>query len=471
MLYGVTKLGSSTDPGVFTKGLFWGSLLTALMTTISAVGLGADTQIKFRKLNPKQQDERRKATYALAAVALITAGIAAALGIKYSGGEGGNPLWKFNGPDLSEENVKKAASLSGIMLITGSGVTGLGLAIDKGMNGKKRNPAAQKKRDIAMGVLLAISGVALLSGAAYKKQDAIKGAFDDPYATVRTALTKTNYTLEDGDTMKNAQVAGALNAIRNLQLGNKHPLTNAIGKIPEGATTNTIFSTINTQLKQLTLKGRAGAALGAAGTAVGAGLTTTAGLFKTGESYSKTRVGSAVLLLASIIILAVLKSQKKLKPAPKPGKPGKPAPSKVPPGEIVMYVMIGLSVLIFTGSLVKDKLFSSAPAAAPEAPAPEAPAPDGSEAPEAGGGKKTVGERFAGLFKKAAPDYTAVRAALGANNTVANKAALKTAVDALPRGDPIKAQYERLININTGELKNNLSMLRGALPLVRQQLP
>ena len=64
----------------------------------------------------------------------------------------------------------------------------------------------------------------------------------------------------------------------------------------------------------------------------------------------------------------MLKSQKKLKPAPKPGKPA--PPPKVAPGEIVMYVMIGLSVLIFTGSFVKDRFFPSAPAAAP---APEAP--------------------------------------------------------------------------------------------------
>ena len=389
MLYGVTKL-TPQAPNLFIKGIFWGSLLTALMTTISAVGLGADTQIKFRKLNPKQQDERRKATYALAAVAIITAGITAALGIKYSAvGEGENPLWKFNGPDLSEENVKKAASLSGIMLITGSGVTGLGLAIDKGMNGKKRNPAVQKKRDIAMGVLLAISGVALLSGAAYKKQDAIKGAFANKYPTVTEALKAEGATFE---TVK--------------------PVINAMGKSAPPALKNaTNINSVKKALNNLSLKGRATAAL-----------TTTAGLFKTDGSYSKTRVGSAVLLLASIIILAVLKSQKKLKPAPKPGKPA--PPPKVAPGEIVMYVMIGLSVLIFTGSLVKDKFFPSAPAA-PAAPV---------------------------------DPYKNIRTLLESTNIGVNRGNLNEAIGKLQNTDPVKIAYEKLRNTTTQAVPSNANL-------------
>jgi hypothetical protein len=422
MLYGVTKL-TPEAPNLFIKGIFWGSLLTALMTTISAVGLGADTQIKFRKLNSKQQDERRKATYALAAVALITAGITAALGIKYRA-EGGNPLWKFDAPALTAENVEKTASLGGIMLITGSGVTGLGLAIDKGMNGKKRNPAVQKKRDIAMGVLLAISGVAILSGAAYKKQDAIKGAFANKYPTVTKAL-EASYV---GNNVNGQRLEAAKVAIREL-----NPAPQALQNAQN-------LPAIKTALAGLTLKGRAAAAAGVAAGYASAGLTKTATLFrKPDQSLSYARIGSAGLLLASIIILAVLKSQKKLKPAPKPGKPA--PPPKVAPGEIVMYVMIGLSVLIFTGSLVKDKFFPSAPA--PEAPvAPAAPV-----------------------------DYTAVRAALGAKNELANRGKLKTEINALPNGDPIKAQYGRLINTNTDELQNNLSMLRAALDPERPQLP
>ena len=430
MLYGVTKL-TPDAPGGITKGLFWGSLLTALMTTISAIGLGADTQINFKKLNSKQQDERRKATYALAAVALITAGITAALGIKYRGtGEGVNPLWNLSTvkPDFSEES---AANLTGIMLITGSGVTGLGLAIDKGMNGKKRNPAEQRKRDIAMGVLLAISGVALLSGAAFKKQDAIKGLFANKYPTVTAAL-KASYEGNNVNVQKLRAVKDAIGA-----LGNSAPqsLKNAQN-----------LPAIESALAALSLKGRAAAA-------ASAGLTTTAGLFMTGESYSKTRIGSAVLLLASIIILAVLKSQNKLKPAPKPGKPA--PPPKVAPGEIVMYVMIGLSVLIFTGSLLKDKFFLSAPAAAPAPEAPEAPAPEAPEAP--------APEPAAPVDLELAKQYAEIKKNF--NNNKKEVAAQKVA--GLPLGDPVKTALQGMQdgNITYTSVKNALNKAMEANPL------
>jgi hypothetical protein len=438
MLYGVTKL-TPQNPGAITRGLFWGSLLTALMTTVSAIGLGADTQINFKKLNSKQQDERRKATYALAAVALITAGTAAALGIKYSnttitnvdGAEQTvNPLWNLSAvkPDLSEVNVKSTVNKGVLFLIAGSGVTGLGLAIDKGVNGKKRAPAEQKKRDIAMGVLLAISGVAILSGAAIKKQDDIKAAFANKYVNVRKALNAEGATFENVKLTIPANAPPALQNAQNL---------------------NAIKSALNA----LSLKGRAVAAAGAARTAIGAGLTKTATLFrKPDQSLSYARIGSAGLLIASIIILAVLKSQKKLKPAPKPGKPA--------PGEIVMYVMISLSVLIFFGSYAKEKFFPGTPAVAPEAP--EAP-----EVPETGGEQPTFGSRLKGMFKRqAAPapvDYTAVRAALGATNANANREALKTAIAALPEGNMIKQAYGRIAEPNTATLNN----LRASLPLAR----
>ena len=397
------------------------------MTTISAVGLGVDTQIKFKKLNSKQQDERRRVTYGLAAAALLTTGITAALGMKYRPTQTGgpNPLWS-NMPEITTNKLKTSASWGGIFVLTGSGATGLGLTIDKGINGKKRDPAEQKKRDIAMYVLWAVFGAGLLGGIAYKKEDAIKGVFDDPYATVRTALTKTNYTLEGGDTLKNAQVAGALNAIDKLKLTDNHPLTNAIGKIPEGANTNTIFSTINTQLKQLSLKGRAAAAAGVAAGYASAGLSKTAGLFYTGDSISKPRVGSAVLLLASIITLAVLKSQKKLKPAPKPGKPA--PPPKVPPGEIVTYVMIGLSVLLFVGSLAKDYFDSRTPVADPQAPeVPEVPAP----------------EPTAPVDLALAKQYAAIKANFNIPAGVGNSAAA-IKIASLPPDNPVKQAYNNL---------------------------
>ena len=304
-------------------------------------------------------------------------------------------------PDLSEVNVKSTVNKGVLFLIAGSGVTGLGLAIDKGVNGKKRAPAEQKKRDIAMGVLLAISGIAILSGAAIKKQDDIKTAFANKYVNVRKALNAEGATFE---TVKLTIPANAPPALQNAQN----------------------LNAIKSALNALSLKGRAVAAAGAARTAIGAGLTKTAGLFrKADQSLSYARIGSAGLLLASIIILAVLKSQKKLKPAPKPGKPA--SPPKPAPGEIVMYVMISLSVLIFFGSYAKEKFFPGTPAVAPEV------------------------------------DYTAVRAALGATNANANREALKTAIAALPEGNMIKQAYGRIAEPNTAILNN----LRASLPLAR----
>ena len=70
----------------------------------------------------------------------------------------------------------------GIMAIVATLVPGIGLAIDKGVNGKKRAPAQQKKRDIAMGVLIAIGGFMLLSGAAYKTINARRAAVNNTTA-------------------------------------------------------------------------------------------------------------------------------------------------------------------------------------------------------------------------------------------------------------------------------------------------
>jgi hypothetical protein len=333
------------------------------MTTISAIGLGADTQIKFRKINTKQQNERRYATYSLAAVAMSTACIAAALFMKVKPGEGAShPLSLFTeaAAAVPEAAVTQSDFKTTVMkfLLAGTSVTGLGLAIDKGVNGKKRAPAAQKKRDIAMGVLLAISGVVFFSGLAYEKQDAIKGAFANKYPTVTEALS--------GDGVNADKIRAAKAAIEALKTRAPPELTKFLTNT--NSTTNP--KNIQDALNSLTLKGRTGAALGKA---AGYASAATAGLFvKTDQSLSWPRIGSAGLLLASIIILAVLKSQKKLKPAPKPGKPGKPAPSKVPPGEIVMYVMISVSVLMFVLSYLKDRAQAQAPQPQAQAQAPAA---------------------------------------------------------------------------------------------------
>jgi hypothetical protein len=325
------------------------------MTTISAVGLGVNTQIN-KNINSKQKDERLKATYGLTAVALITTGITVALGLKYRPTEAGgsNPLWnnlsKIKTDEITTESV---ANWGAIFVLAGSGVSGLGLAIDKGVNGKKRDPAEQKKRDIAMGVMWAVFGIILLSGAAIKKKDTIKAAFDNKYAAARNALKMQDATLQNVKAKLPANAPLALKNAVNLKV-------------------------IQTELNKLTLKARAGAALKTAGTAIGGGLTKTATLFKKpDQSLSWPRISSALLLLASIIILAVLKNQNKLKPAPKPGKPA--PPPKVAPGEIVMYVMISLSVLIFGASLVKDKFFPGTPAAPVNAAA--APAGNAAAAP------------------------------------------------------------------------------------------
>jgi hypothetical protein len=99
-----------------------------------------------------------------------------------------------------------------------------------------------------------------------------------------------------------------------------------------------------------------------------------------------------------------------------------------------MYVMIGLSVLIFTGSLLKDKLF-------PSAPAPEAPGgpggPEALEAPEAPEAPAPVDLALAKKYADIKADFNKLPA--GDGNSAA---ALKIA--GLPLGNPVKKVFNNL---------------------------
>ena len=149
-----------------SKAVFWGSLMTVVLTSISALGLGLSPRV-----SPGQQVERRTATYALAAVALVSGILSVTIALKQK-----STLFV---PIPTIPNSLKTPNFMGIMAIVATLVPGIGLAIDKGVNGKKRAPAQQKKRDIAMGVLIAIGGFMLLSGAAYKTINARRAAVNN----------------------------------------------------------------------------------------------------------------------------------------------------------------------------------------------------------------------------------------------------------------------------------------------------
>jgi len=152
-----------------SKAVFWGSLMTVVLTSISALGLGLSPRV-----SPGQQVERRTATYALAAVALVSGILSVTIALKQK-----SSLFV---PIPTIPNSLKTPNFMGIMAIVATLVPGIGLAIDKGVNGKKRAPAQQKKRDIAMGVLIAIGGFMLLSGAAYKTINARRAAVNNTTA-------------------------------------------------------------------------------------------------------------------------------------------------------------------------------------------------------------------------------------------------------------------------------------------------
>jgi hypothetical protein len=240
--YYMLKDSAAVEPGSIGTGvkvLFGGSIVLAILTAISAVGLGADTQINFRKLSTQQQDERRKATYGLTAMAIGTTILALSIGYKYRAKTPGTGILDLFWKNTTNTGVKLTEpNLRGILVIGTSLVVGVSLALDKMKNQSKRSASEQKKRDAAMGIAFTVFAGSLLFKTYEKAADT---KLVDPLINVRKAVQNT----ATSSTNKLAAISSAIGALKNSEpakaelmeilgvprVANNAPNVNAAGRI------------------------------------------------------------------------------------------------------------------------------------------------------------------------------------------------------------------------------------------------
>lgn len=276
------------------KRIFWISFLTFLLTAIGGTALGANTQIEFRNLTPQQQDERRKATYGLGAVALLSGTLAGMYGIKY----GASGLTTTTVNEVTTNNLKflRERSYGGVLITAVTYMIGMGLAVDKYQNGNKR--ASPKTKDAVMALMFTIGTIVILVGG-WSKYKSIKAPYEEIRSAINRGNTEEQLTTIVGRIPETDKVRVAFNRI--------------VERIPANAETPAarmdfikremvkVLPTVGEQVKAASEAAARGASAAARGARAGKSFI---------SNLSGVTIIGAVLLLTGFIVLGVVKTKK-----------------------------------------------------------------------------------------------------------------------------------------------------------------